>query len=376
MYFVESQIFLINILRILTFFRSDFGNDLILFGFFFYYWIMGNILIIVNIFSLMLKAFGFLFNGSLEIFRLSNNLESLLIHFSIISMAIFSLFSQKKMMIFIEKIKNFESNISILSTAPELISSKIFLIRKKSIYSMIGMTFLMITFTISHGAETTEFNLEKFVRSFFLYLSYGLIDYYICAIAIYLICIIESLSIYLDVIGEYVETRHRDSIFSSHKNMIEIRHLIDEFSETFGVLIFYDYIFGFATFTFELFNNFQFISKIGSNKIKSYRIPMVLINSMIWMAPLVIIMCIMSRGCSNFESKFHRIIQRLQMNVKHDRATDKIIQNQSLEDILTIQAAGFFYVDKSMIFKVSNSDFSFFSKFFNIYIITSSVSSW
>lgn len=351
MYFVESEMFLINILRIVAFFHNKFGDSHVFFGYY-VYWIIGNLLTIAYISSLMANTFKGFFDTP-GIFSLSNNLESILIHFSIVALAIFSLLSQKKMMKFLTNLKRFESDLYMMSTASdEIISSKIKINRKRSIFAVTVLTLLMIAFSISYGAETTQFSLEKYSQNILMYLSYAVIDFYICTIAIFLVCIVESLCVYLDAIKTYIEN-YPTSRFSSYKNLTEIKHLMDEFSETFGVLIFYDYIFGFSAFTFEMFNNFRFTSLIGSRKIKPYRIPMILCNFVMWMSPLIIIVYFLGRGCSNIESKFHRIILSLQIKIEDNRgSSDRIIENLSLEDIPPIHAAGFFDVDKSIIFKV------------------------
>jgi hypothetical protein len=280
------------------------------------------------------------------IFLVFGTIHSILLPFTLISIMINVLLLRGEFINFLKHLKDFELNVFKL-TRSKYIPKHLEKMKRKCSFKvkfLIVCSILLITFEscliISANVKRKIYNYYAMSISILTQMSLILTSLYISFILLLLMNMVK-------IFGTYLKEISKLKLNEQVKIHEDIKVLIQKFSNTFGSIIFFNYLYTFSNCAYEFFLLFAMTFLNDTNLSIRFIFFSLIYNLPMW--PNLIFIY----GLCKESSKIHQIYHDIP--IKSINESDKlqliIFDN---EEEMKVHSSGMFYINKSSFYEVSN----------------------
>lgn len=346
MYFLKPQIHLMRILQIFGLFWFNIETDLRPASSFFSF-VVNCIWIIFDTTMLILLIDGKeSVMGAKGIFLTCGVLETVLTQIPCYVFFFFNTSEKMAQEIFFKNMGKCEENLRHFGvTIKDMNYYFSSMLRKESLILLSIVTLIQLVVQIFSFVSYINFKNEELILTLSWYIKILLSAYCMNILMIFLLNIVKSFEGYLKLSQQKMRTFNNQQAANFLRITFEIKQLIEEFSETFGVIIVSLYVYCFGIVTFEIF---QYVRIFEPNE--DYFANKLILLFLAWIALIAALMAKISFACAEVEEIYQISIDQCK-SCKMTKALENNMNWLTLE-LTKFHAAGFFLVDSSIIFNV------------------------
>lgn len=355
MYFEKSQLNLIKFLKVFGFHPYALVGDKMSDCELIYNFVIKNLILFANVFNLKL-AMGIISedvnNITMKVFLINDVIEIWFNQFAIFSLYFLNILFKDSQIKFHTLMKGLESQLARLNEETKSVVNMKCIIFKEirnsrinsnTIFILQGLLFLYIIFQ-------TETFFINFVATCW-YLRIFVSSYCVNIVMIYLINIIKIVKCYLDILYEIVahSEKSKENLCKILQIVVHLKHVVEEFSETYGIIVLSAYLMSFGSITAEIFNWLKYVQQ--QHEVQHIASIVTLLCYLIWYSILLFLVSLIGKTCSEVEEIYAKNMELLNSSNVTVPIINIIIM-EGLEE-LKFNSCGFDSIDESILFKVN-----------------------